>query len=364
MKYETFMSTDIIFGFKYTLIKEKLMDKQVRKVRKRPQPKRKKVNKNHRRMVELVVVFFIIFSVFTARAAYDDISNRLGSGTTQVNEETTTEMKEPPATTTETTSSVTSELPKVNNDQMTAEINNVIGTYEAKYSKAKISVVYNDLKTGFRYGHNDKEYFSVASTAKVIYAMDTYNRIASGEIDPNAPLAYKASYAAKGNGHITNNPKKKTYDLDYVIMNMITHSDNTATNILLQGSTSNMMSIVNRVFANLGVSTDQVLLEDNKMQPESIEKVWLHLYKNQDKYPQLLQYLRDTQASAWIKQGVPNKTIASKYGQIPNYSNDTSIVYGGKGDYILLIYTEGLPNPATSIPDIASQIDKLHESQQ
>lgn len=342
------------------------MEKQVRKVRKkpqpkRPQPKRKKVNKNFRRTVELVVVLFIIISVFTARAAYDDIASSLANRATQVTEQTTTEVKEPPATTVTTTNS---EEQKYNNEQMTGAINNVIATYETKYSKAKISVVYNDLKTGFRYGYNDKEYFSVASTAKVIYAMDTYDRIASGEIDPSVPLAYKASYAASGNGHITNNSKKKSYDLETVLMNMITFSDNTATNILLQGSNKNMMTIVNRVYANLGISTDQVLLEANKMQPETIEKVWLYLYKNQDKYPRLIQYLKDTKASAWIKQGIPNKTIASKYGQVPNYSNDTSIVYGDNGDYILLIYTEGLPNPATSIPDIASQINKLHDSQQ
>lgn len=322
-----------------------------RQVRRKPAP-RKKVNKNFRRVVELVIVSLIIFSVFSARAAYDNIIGTKKN--TEVSEVSGNQL--PPATTViETTST------HYNNEQMTGAINNIVAAYETKYSKSKISVIYHDLKSGYRYGHNDQEYFSVASTAKVIYAIDTYNRIASGELDPSIPLEYKASYAAKGNGHITNNPKKNTYDLETVLMNMITFSDNTATNILLKNSDTIMMDTVNRVYSQLGISTDQILLESNKMKPESIEKVWLHLYKNQDKYPQLLQYLRDTKASAWIKKGIPNKTIASKYGQITNYSNDTSIVYGEKGDYILLVYTEGLPNPATSIPDIASQIDKLHE---
>lgn len=331
------------------------MDKQVRK---RPQPKRKKVNKNHRRIVELVVVLFIIFSVFSARAAYDDIANRLSGNNVSEN---STEMKEPPATTV-ATSSATGDQVQINNEKIKAGIDKVLAGYESQYSKAKISVVYHDLKTDYRYGHNDQNYFSVASTAKVIYAMDVYNRISSGEVDLNSALPYKASYADKGNGHITNNPKKKTYNLDYVIMNMITYSDNTATNILLQGSNENMINVVNRVYSGLGISTDPDLLKNNKMKPETIEKVWLHLYRNQDKYSQLLQYLRNTKSSAWIKEGIPGKVIASKYGQIPNYSHDTSIVYGGKGDYILLIYTEGLPNPAKAIPDIARQIDKLHES--
>ncbi|MBF0709803.1 MULTISPECIES: serine hydrolase [unclassified Gemella] len=320
----------------------------------RRRPSKKKVNKNFRRMAELVIIFFIIAFVFTSRAAYDDIFK-------EKTEEPVVEIKEPPAT---TTVIVNSEQEKYNNEQMTGAINSIIAAYEAKYSKAKISVIYQDIKSGYRYGYNDKEYFSFASTAKVIYAMDTYNRIASGEIDPSLPLAYKASYAAAGNGHITNNPKKKTYELEYVIMNMITYSDNTATNILLQGSNYNMMTIVNRVYAGLGISTDQILLENNKMRPESVEKVWLHLYKNQDKYQNLIKYLKDTQASAWIKQGIPGKTIASKYGQIPNVSNDTSIVFGENGDYLLLIYTEGLPNPGTSIPDIARQINELHDEKQ
>lgn len=325
------------------------MNKQVRR---RPAP-RKKVNKNFRRVVELVIVSLIIFSVFSARAAYDDM---FGKKTPDVVENSSSGNQLPPATTVVETIST-----QYNNEQMTGAINNVVAGYETQYSKAKISVVYNDLKSGYRYGYNDQEYFSVASTAKVIYAMDTYNRIASGELDPSIPLEYKVAYAAKGNGHITNNPKKKSYTLDEVLMNMITYSDNTATNILLKNSDTVMMETVNRVYSGLGISTDQILLEANKMKPESIEKVWLYLYQNQNKYPDLIQYLKDTRASAWIKQGIPGKIIASKYGQIPNYSNDTSIVYGEKGDYILLIYTEGLPNPAAVIPDIASQIDKLHE---
>lgn len=321
------------------------MDKRISSKR-----KNKKIKKNHRRLLELIIVSCIIFLVFSARAQYDNIFSSAAQSNNDI-------AKEPPATTVAPVSTVQE---KYNNEQVTGAINNIVASYKEKYPKSKISVIYNDLKSGYRYAHNDQEYFYMASTTKVLYAMDFYNRINKGELTLKQAIPYKSNHLAKGNGKITNNTKKKSYELDYVLMNMLTYSDNTATNMLLEND-ENTINIVNRALSDLGTKTDQILLKDNRLQPASMEKVWKHLYDNKDKYSNMLEYLKQSSSSEWIKEGIKNKTIASKYGQIPQASNDTAIVYGGKGDYLLLIYTEGIPKPGEVIPNIATQIDKLHE---
>ena len=73
------------------------------------------------------------------------------------------------------------------------------------------------------------------------------------------------------------------------------------------------------------------------------------------------QYLKNSESNEWIKQGILNKTIASKYGAIDNIANNTAIVYDEKGDYLLIIYTEALSNSGEAIAEIADKINKLHD---
>ena len=89
-----------------------------------------------------------------------------------------------------------------------------------------------------------------------------------------------------------------------------------------------------------------------------MEVVWTKLYKERDKYPELIKYLEDSKEGEWIKEGIPDKKVASKYGALDANYHDTAIVFGDK-DYILLIYTNNLRNSGQSIKDIAKKIDEI-----
>ena len=89
-----------------------------------------------------------------------------------------------------------------------------------------------------------------------------------------------------------------------------------------------------------------------------MEVVWTKLYNERDKYSKLIKYLEDSKAGEVIKEGIPNKKIASKYGALDANYHETAIVFGGE-DYMLLIYTNKLDKSKQAIKDIAKKIDEI-----
>ena len=221
----------------------------------------------------------------------------------------------------------------------------------------EIGIVYKNFSTGYRYAQEDKHYFTAASTIKVVYAMKIYDRIRNGEVSKDADIYYNEKFFEEGNGQITNNKKQDSYKLEYVIQNMIQYSDNTATNMLM-GNSATASALVVKYLSERGVTLPQVEAQKNRITPAMMEVVWTKLYKERDKYPELLKYLEDSDDGEWIKAGIPDKKVASKYGAIEANYHDTALVFGDK-DYMLLIYTNNLNNSGQSIKNIAKKIDKI-----
>ena len=246
------------------------------------------------------------------------------------------------------------EKKKLSEIELNEAMENLIEQYKGNN---EIGIVYKNFSTGYRYAQEDKHYFTAASTIKVVYAMKIYDRIRNGELSKDADIYYNPKFLEEGNGQITNNTKQDSYKLDYVIQNMIQYSDNTATNMLM-GNSATASAFVVKYLAELGVTLPQVEAQKNRITPAMMEVVWTKLYKERDKYPELIKYLEDSKEGEWIKEGIPDKKVASKYGALDANYHDTAIVFGDK-DYILLIYTNNLRNSGQSIKDIAKKIDEI-----
>lgn len=246
------------------------------------------------------------------------------------------------------------EKKKLSEIELNEAMENLIEQYKGNN---EIGIVYKNFSTGYRYAQEDKHYFTAASTIKVVYAMKIYDRIRNGELSKDADIYYNPKFLEEGNGQITNNTKQDSYKLDYVIQNMIQYSDNTATNMLM-GNSATASAFVVKYLAELGVTLPQVEAQKNRITPAMMEVVWTKLYKERDKYPELIKYLEDSKEGEWIKEGIPDKKVASKYGALNANYHDTAIVFGDK-DYILLIYTNNLRNSGQSIKDIAKKIDEI-----
>ena len=296
-------------------------------------------------IIESIAVILIIYGVFSAgghiKARKDAIKQQELAKQEAQNEENKHE-------------EVVVENKKLSEIELNEDMENLIEQYKGNN---EIGIVYKNFSTGYRYAQEDKHYFTAASTIKVVYAMKIYDRIRNGEVSKNADIFYNEKFLEEGNGQITNNKKKDSYKLEYVIQNMIQYSDNTATNMLM-GNSATASTFVVKYLAELGVTLPQEEALNNRITPAMMEVVWTKLYKERDKYPELLKYLEDSDDGEWIKEGIPDKKVASKYGAIETNYHDTALVFGDK-DYMLLIYTNNLNNSGQSIKNIAKKIDEI-----
>ncbi len=296
-------------------------------------------------IIESTAVLLIIYGVFSAgvqiKVRKDAIKQQELAKQEAQNEENKHE-------------EVVVENKKLSEIELNEAMENLIEQYKGNN---EIGIVYKNFSTGYRYAQEDKHYFTAASTIKVVYAMKIYDRIRNGEVSKNADIFYNEKFLEEGNGQITNNKKKDSYKLEYVIQNMIQYSDNTATNMLM-GNSATASTFVVKYLAELGVTLPQEEALNNRITPAMMEVVWTKLYKERDKYPELLKYLEDSDDGEWIKEGIPDKKVASKYGAIETNYHDTALVFGDK-DYMLLIYTNNLNNSGQSIKNIAKKIDEI-----
>ena len=296
----------------------------------------------------VILMTYVVFSAGEYLKAKKDAEIAQNNSVQQIdNNEQKEQEKEQPA----------QEKKKMSKIELDEAMNKIIAKYKGNN---EIGVVYKNFSTGYRYAVNDNTYFTAASTVKVAYAMKVYDRIKKGELSEDTDIPYNSSDLEEGAGDITNKPKKSSYKLDYVIQNMIQYSDNTATKMLI-GNTATATDVLVKYFATLGITLPPTEAVKNRITPKMMEAVWTKLYNERDKYQDLIKYLEASSDNEWIKQGIPDKKIASKYGGIDANMHDTAIVFGNQ-DYMLLIYTNNLKNSANSIIDISKEINKLTEN--
>ena len=311
------------------------------------------MNKKLKRLMKRILKFFIeslavvliIYGVFSAGGYLKAKKDAKNQETTQQAENNQNKEQKP------------EEKKKLDTIELDKAMKNIISQYKANN---EIGIVYKNLSTGYRFSEDDERYFAAASTIKVVYAMKIYDRINAGEIRKDDDIKYDPKYLEEGAGEITNQEKKDSYKLDYVIQNMIQYSDNTATKMLI-GNTATATDVLVKYFATLGITLPPTEAEKNRITPKMMEAIWTKLYNERDKYQDLIKYLEASSDNEWIKQGIPNKKIASKYGGIDANMHDTAIVFGNQ-DYMLLIYTNDLKNSAKGIIDISREINQLTEN--
>ena len=295
--------------------------------------------------IESLAVVLLIYGVFSAGGYLKAKKDAKNQETTQQAENNQNKEQKP------------EEKKKLDTIELDKAMKNIISQYK---ENNEIGIVYKNFSTGYRFSEDDEQYFSAASTIKVVYAMKIYDRINAGELSKDADIAYDPKYLEEGGGEITNQEKKDSYKLDYVIQNMIQYSDNTATKMLI-GNTATATDVLVKYFATLGITLPPAEAAQNRITPKMMEAVWTKLYNERDKYQDLIKYLEASSDNEWIKQGIPDKKIASKYGGIDANMHDTAIVFGNQ-DYMLLIYTNNLKNSAKGIIDISREINQLTEN--
>lgn len=226
-------------------------------------------------------------------------------------------------------------------------------------SDIKFGIYIKNLKNGKSYKLNENMDFNAASLYKLWVMSVIYDKISEGKLkeddsieanikDLNEKFKIDEEEAELKEGNLQ-------YTYKSAIEQMITISHNYATFMLL-GKTSNLE--INAFIKDVGLNKSE-MSSPPKTTPEDIGIFYEKLYRGEivsTQYSsQMLEVLRRQKINDRIPKYLPEGAqVAHKTGELPNIRNDAGIVFSEKGDYIIVVLTEG-----KSVEELSEKIAQI-----
>lgn len=236
-------------------------------------------------------------------------------------------------------------------DNMNTQLWNTIDTL-AKQSDADISVYVNKPDTSYSpLIYNDRKFRS-ASMIKIFILAKLYEEEKNGNISDTQLIRLTDNNRVGGAGSLQGFPIGTEFTIQQVAAHMITESDNTATNMLID--LLGMDSINQYIHENGYTDTrlqrkmmDNVAVKnglENYTSAKDLGNIFTKLYLGQCISPEydkkaiaLLLKQEDTEC---LPTALPNASIAHKTGELIGLYHDGGIVYSSNGNYILCILSD------------------------
>lgn len=190
------------------------------------------------------------------------------------------------------------------------------------------AVAYTNLLTGETYTHNEDEHFLAASTTKTLHAMTYMELIDKGDIKKNHPIPYAPHHYQQGGGDITAaiemGQPEEYYPLDYVMAELIAHSDNSAWLMLIDYYNLNHGDIYEAMHELLNPTFYPVeLLRTNETTAAYLEQILLTLLEY-EMYEPILEAMRQADEDLFLLNYLDNRHPV-KYGHLDENNHHKGI---------------------------------------
>lgn len=207
----------------------------------------------------------------------------------------------------------------------------------------KIGLYYKDLTTETSYQFNGQEIFTAASVIKLPLLVAVYHEIHHGNLTREATVQVKPEDKVPGCGVLTLMHDGLELDIMDLCKLMITISDNTATNILIDILGTDKIKAIFKEY-NLSKTVLTRKLFDMKMKdqgfenyicPVEIGNLLEALHHQTILTPEicreLIQILKEQQLNSKIPHLLPSEIeVAHKTGEVTNVTHDVGIIYTDK----------------------------------
>jgi beta-lactamase class A len=245
--------------------------------------------------------------------------------------------------------------------------------------KGHVSVYAKNLETGATYALAADEPVRTASTIKFPIMIECFAEAAEGKLDLSEPVKLSEDEKVSGSGILQDLSAAREYPLRDLIMLMITLSDNTATNLIINRVGGNA---VNARMAKLGLeqtrSMRKILGDGNKLKPFPsgisdegakpenkkwgigrssphemvilLEKLYRGDLVNKNASAEMLEILKKQRDHSGIARNMKDVIVANKSGALDALRSDVGIVFSKQGPIAMAITVDGMPEPDWS-PD-------------
>lgn len=222
---------------------------------------------------------------------------------------------------------------------------------------------------------NDKQ-IRAASMIKIFIMAETFRQAKAGVLSMNEEYVITAKEKVGGSGVLQGMPEGTCKTLRELVSLMITESDNTATNIIIDrvsvASVNQLISdfgLKNTILRRKMMDTDSVKNgRENYTSVADLVEIFTRIYhgscvgKTED--TEMLKILLKQTDNDKIPARLPaNVRVAHKTGELVGAMHDAGIIYGDEQqNYIVCIMTENVISPQNTISDMAILSEMIYRA--
>lgn len=192
-------------------------------------------------------------------------------------------------------------------------------------------------------GVNNQEVFSAASLMKLPIAIAAYQEAEKKQLDLTAQYFLKEEDKLPGNGSVHLQPEGTVYTYRSLLKLALEQSDNTASVVIAKTIGEEK---IQETIDRLGLTKTDY--ETKKTTPEDVGRLLLALYQEEVLTPahrqEMIGFLTNSIFNDQIPAFLPDDLIiAHKIGLDENLLHDAAIIFTDKGDFVLVIMSQGDP---------------------
>jgi len=219
--------------------------------------------------------------------------------------------------------------------------------------KGDVAIVIKDLDTGWQIEYNRDMPIPAASLVKIPIMMAYFSAAEEGRMRLNDAIELKQSDKVDGSGQLKNACAGSSCKIKDLLSLMITESDNTAANVLI-----NRLGIdeLNRYFSKFGLKYTNLSrkMMDFRLRKDGVEnyttagdmayileKLYRGAFINRKVSKSCLGLLAEQKINDRIPRKLPpDVTVAHKTGLESGVCHDVGIVYTAKGNFLIAVLTK------------------------
>jgi beta-lactamase class A len=230
-------------------------------------------------------------------------------------------------------------------------------------------LVIEDLKYGFKIEINPDKLFASASLVKLPIMASCFYAVEEGRIKLSQTQTLKTQHRVLGSGRLKDMPVGSKFTVENLIERMISESDNTATNMLIDLLG---FDYLNACFQKLGLKHTNIsrrmmdfrsrrIGQENFTNAQDLASLLEKIYQGKLINPyysqKALAFLKQQQIRDRIPARLPSDTlVAHKTGLEKKVCHDCGIVFTGKGDFLVCVLTKHKNKTAKSAKEFIRQI--------
>jgi len=239
--------------------------------------------------------------------------------------------------------------------------------------KGKVFLFAQNLDTGQTYSFNGDERVRTASTIKIAVMIEVFARVADGRAKWTDELVLTPAARYAGSGILPELSDGLRLTLRDCVRLMMTLSDNTATNMVLDYLSTDA---VNERMESLGFKYTRIMRRvgsggeskagkepDNKRfglgatTPHEMVEIMAKLEAgeivNKEASKEMIDLMKREQARYAIGRSIPEMPMASKYGALDALRSCVAILYTKQGKIAIAITVDDMPKPLWSVDNPA-----------